>query len=169
MAKRPLRKTNKTVLIVVEGETEEAFVGYLKQLYYRRGMPLSVGIKNARGHGPEGVIDKLKSVAQTADFDHRLVVLDADIALLPAQEKWLRKEKIELIFSSPAMEATLLAILGKQAPSATGACQNELPKQAPGDPTEVRYYEKYFPLPTLESMRSKVPVLEGLIAVLSKV
>lgn len=169
MAKRPLRKTNKTVLIVVEGETEEAFVGYLKQLYYRRGMPLSVSIKNARGHGPNGVIDKLKSVAQTADFDHRLAVLDADIALLPAQEKWLRKEKIELIFSAPAIEATLLTILGKQVPNATAACKNELQKQASGDPTEVRYYEKYFPLSTLESMRSKVPALEKLIAALSKV
>lgn len=168
MAKRPLRKTNKTVLIVVEGETEEAFVSYLKQLFCRRGMPLSVSVKNARGHGPEGVIDKLKSVAKTADFDHRLAVLDADIALLPAQEKWLRKEKIEQIFSAPAIEATLLTILGRQAPSVTGACKDELRKLAPGDPTEVRYYEKYFPLHTLESMRSKVPPLEKLIAALSK-
>lgn len=93
MVKRPLRKTNTTVLIVVEGETEEAFAAHLKRLYYQRGMPLSVSIKNARGYGPQGIIDKLKSVAQTADFDHRYAVLDSDIPLLPEQEKWLRLQK----------------------------------------------------------------------------
>ena len=168
MVKRPLRKTNTTVLIVVEGETEEAFAAHLKRLYYQRGMPLSVSIKNARGYGPQGIIDKLKSVAQTADFDHRYAVLDSDIALLPAQEKWLRLQKIGLIFSTPAIEATLLAILGKQAPDLTSACKSELQKQAPGDPTDGRFYEKYFPLPVLEIARLKNPALETLIAAISK-
>jgi hypothetical protein len=169
MAKRPLRKTNTTVLIVVEGETEEAFAAHLKRLYYQRGMPLSVSIKNAHGYGPQGMIDKIKSVTQTADFDRRFAVLDTDIALLPAQEKWLRTQKIGLIFSSPAIEATLLAILGKQAPAVTGACKSELQKQAPGDPTDARYYEKYFSQATLETARLKNPTLEALIAALSKV
>ena len=61
MASRQLRKTNRTVLIVVEGETEEAFVQHLKRLYYHRGMRLSISLKNAHGHGPQGVISKLKS------------------------------------------------------------------------------------------------------------
>lgn len=166
MAKRKLRKTNKTVLIVVEGETEEAFIGHLKRLYYQRGTPLSVSIKNAHGHGPQGIINKLKSVAQTADFDHRFAVLDSDIALLPAQEKWLRHQKVGLLFSNPAIEATLLSILGKLAPALTHACKGELHKQAPGDPTDGRYYDKYFPLAVLEQARKKVPVLEALIAIL---
>lgn len=168
MVKRPLRKTNKTVLVVVEGETEEAFATHLKRLYYQRGLPLSVSIKNAHGYGPQGLIDKIKSVAQTADFDHRIAVLDTDIALLPAQETWLRKQKVSLIFSTPAIEATLLSILGKAAPSVTSACKSELKKLAPGDSTEIRYYEKYFPLMTLEPARSRVPTLEALIAAISK-
>jgi len=168
MVKRPLRKTNKTVLVVVEGETEEAFATHLKRIYYQRGLPLSVSIKNAHGYGPQGLIDKIKSVAQTADFDHRIAVLDTDIALLPAQETWLRKQKVSLIFSTPAIEATLLSILGKAAPSVTSACKSELKKHAPGDPTEMRYYEKYFPLMTLEAARSRVPTLEALIAAISK-
>ncbi|MBK9220467.1 MAG: hypothetical protein IPL70_19975 [Uliginosibacterium sp.] len=111
MAKRPLRKTNRTVLLVVEGETEEAFVSHIKGLYYQRSMRLSVSIKNAHGHGPQGVIDKLKSVAQTADFDHRIAVLDADIPLTTAEDKWLRGAKVESVVSVPAIEATLLEIL----------------------------------------------------------
>ena len=169
MVKRPLRKSNKTVLIVVEGETEEAFAGHLKRLYYQRGLPLSVSIKNAHGYGPQGVIDKIKSVAQTADFDVRFAVLDTDIALLPAQTTWFKKQKVSLIFSTPAIDATLLSILGKQAPAVTSACKSELKRLAPGDPTDTRYYEKYFPLPVLESTRSKVPTLEALITALSKV
>lgn len=169
MVKRLLRKTNTTVLIVVEGETEEAFAAHLKGLYYQRGMSLSVSIKNARGYGPQGIIDKLKSVAQTADFDHRYAVLDSDIPLVPAQGKWFRSEKISLIFSTPAIEATLLAVLGKQPPDLTSACKSELHKQAPGDPTDARYYEKYFPFVTLEAARLKNPTLDALIDAISKV
>ena len=95
MAKRPLRKTNRTVLIVVEGETEEAFTTHLKKCYYRRGMRLSVRIRNAHGHGPQGIIDKLKSVAKTEDFSQRIAVLDADIPLTAAEASWLRKEKVD--------------------------------------------------------------------------
>lgn len=168
MAKRKLRKTNKTVLIVVEGETEEAFVKHLKRLYYQRGMPLSVSIKNAHGYGPQGIIDKLKSVAQTADFERRLVVLDSDIPLSPAQGKWLRQQKIEIVLSTPAIEATLLTIHGKHAPAGTHACKGELEKQAPGDPTDERFYDKHFPLALLEPARSKVPALKALIAALSQ-
>ena len=167
MAKRPLRKTNRTVLIVVEGETEEAFITHVKRLYYRRGMPLSVSIRNAHGHGPQGIIDKLKSVAQTADFEHRIAVLDADIPLKAAEDKWLRKEKVDAIISVPAIEATLLAILGRHAPDSTGACKKELQRHAPGDPTEASYHEKHFQHEVLEQARGRVPILDALIAALS--
>jgi hypothetical protein len=167
MAKRLLRKTNRTVLIVVEGDTEEAFATHLKSLYYQRGMRLSVSLKNAHGYGPQGVIDKLKSVAQTADFDQRIAVMDADIPLTPATEKWLRKGKVATIISSPAIEATLLAILGKHAPDSTDTCKSELQKHAPGDPSEARYYAKYLPRETLERARGKVPALDALIAAVS--
>lgn len=167
MAKPPLRKTNRTVLIVVEGETEEAFITHLKRLYYRRGMQLSVSIRNARGHGPQGIIDKLKSVAQTADFQHRIAVLDADIPLKASEDKWLRKEKVKTIVSMPAIEATLLAILGRHAPDTTGACKKALQRHAPGDPTDVSYYEKYFQHEMLEQTRCKVPILDAVIAAVS--
>lgn len=167
MAKRPLRKTNRTVLIVVEGESEEAFVSHLKSLYYRRGMQLSVSIRNAHGHGPQGVIDKLKSVAKTADFDHRVAVLDADIPLTVAEINWLRKEKVEAIASEPAIEATLLAILGRRPPAVTASCKSELLRHAPGDQTDLRYHRQYFPFEILERARDRVAVLAALIAAVS--
>lgn len=167
MAKRPLRKTNRTVLIVVEGETEEAFVTHLKKLYYRQEMRLSVRIRNAHGHGPQGIIDKLKSVAKTEDFNHRIAVLDADIPLTAESARWLQKEKIHTIVSVPAIEAPLLAILGKPTPDTTEACKRDLQKHAPGNPTEANYHEKHFPHDKLEQARGKVSVLDELIAAVS--
>lgn len=167
MAKRPLRKTNRTVLIVVEGETEQAFVLHLKNLYYQRGMRLSVSIKNAYGYGPAGVIDKLQSVTATAAFDHRIAVLDADIALTTPQRQWLQQAKVQTITSIPAIEATLLNILGEPSPDITEKCKKALLKKAAGIPTEIRYYEKHFPWDILEAARSKVPVLQALIAAVS--
>lgn len=167
MVKRPLRKTNRTVLIVVEGETEEAFVTHLRNLYYRRGMKLSVHIRNARGYGPQGIIDKLKSVTQTILYEHRIAVLDGDIPLKTSDEKWLRVSKVQTIISVPAIEATLLTILGKHAPDITNACKSELQKHAPGDQTDTYYYKKYFPLEMLEQARKKVLVLDALIAAVS--
>jgi len=167
MAKRPLRKTNRTVLIVVEGYTDEAFTKHVKRLYYHRGMRLSVSIHNAFGHGPRGIIKKLKSVAQTADFNHRIAVFDADVPLTAEEASWLRKEKVDTIVSVPAIEAPLLAILGKPAPKSTEACKKELQKHAPGDPTEASYHEKYFPHDKLEQARGKFAVLDALIAAVS--
>lgn len=167
MAKRPLRKTNRTVLIVVEGQTEEAFVTHLKNCYYRRGMRLSVSIRNAHGYGPQGVIDKLKSVAQTTDFHHRIAVLDADIPLKAAECKWLRGARVQAIVSVPAIEATLLAILGEYAPDTTDVCKQALQRCAPGDQTDAGYYNGYFPLETLEQARGKVPALDALIGAVS--
>lgn len=167
MVKRALRKTNRTVLIVVEGETEEAFLTHIRKLYYQRGMRLAISIKNAHGYGPQGVIDKLESVAQTADHDWRIAVLDGDIPLTVAEAKWLRREKVETILSTPAIEATLLAILDKPAPGSTAACKSELQKHAPGDATELRYYEKHFPRPELDKARARIPALAALIAAIS--
>lgn len=164
MSKRPLRKTNRTTLIVVEGETEKAFVTHLKANYYRRGMQLSVRIECAHGFGPAGVIDKLKAVAKTADFDQRIALFDADIPLTPAEAKWLKAEKIGLLIATPAIEATLLATLAQHAPDSTSECKKKLQKLAPGDQTEISYYQKYFALETLEEMRHRVDILGKLIA-----
>ena len=90
-------------------------------------------------------------------------MLDADIPLKPAEESWLRKERIETIVSVPAIEATLLIILGQHAPDFTAACKNELQRHAPGDPTDTRYYTRHFPLEVLEQACGTVPVLDALI------
>ncbi|MDD2544809.1 MAG: hypothetical protein PHI55_00830 [Burkholderiaceae bacterium] len=64
----------------------------------------------------------------------------------------------------PAIEATLLTLLGQHAPHLTAMCKNALQKHAPGDPTDARYDTRHFPLPALEQVRSKIPALKALVA-----
>lgn len=167
MAKKALRKTNSTVLIVVEGYTEEAFLTHLKALYYQRGTRLSVQIKNAQGYGPKGIITKLLAVTKTAEFEHFVVVFDGDIPLSPADEKMLKSLNADKVISIPAIEATLLRILNKPAPDTTAACKTKLQQYAPGNSVEVSYFNKHFPFALLEERRNEVPQLAQLIAWLS--
>ena len=73
-----------------------------------------LSIKNAHGHGPEGVIDKIRAVLKTADFDRIYAVLDADIPCTAAQKAYLQTLHVACLISDPAIEATLLAILASQ-------------------------------------------------------
>ena len=60
MTRRPnlsKRTVQTTVLIVGEGDTEKAFLDYLKSLYVTRGCGVSVTIRNAHGKGPINVVD----------------------------------------------------------------------------------------------------------------
>lgn len=94
-------------------------------------------------------------------------MLDSDIPLKTAEAVWLRKAKVETIVSTPAIEATLLAILGKRTHAATAKCKTELLRHAPGDQTDALYHQRHFPIETLERAREKVAVLAALIAAVS--
>lgn len=169
MAKRPLRQINRTRLIVVEGDTEEVFLHHLKNCYYQRGILLSVSIKNAHGHGPDGVIDKIRSVEKTASHDEIVAVLDDDIQRTAQHLKAFHKLRAECIVSSPAIESTLLNILGKKRPDTTARCKTALAACTDGESTDVRFYEKYFSLEVLNEARPRVSVLNRLIEVVSEV
>ena len=50
-------QVRKTLLIVGEGDSEEAFLKHLRDLYCSGGAGLTVTVRNAHGKGPENVID----------------------------------------------------------------------------------------------------------------
>lgn len=47
----------KTLLVVGEGETEVAFLSYLKRVYCQGENTVKVTVRNAYGKGPEHVLD----------------------------------------------------------------------------------------------------------------
>lgn len=163
MAKKPIRKTNKTILLVVEGDTEDAFIRHLKNIYVSRDSNFRVNIKNARGYGPQGVVDKMQSTIKTAPHDLYGVVMDSDIPICEVSSAYFRQQSTKLFLSNPVIEATLL-ILKRAKPGGTNAkCKELLGNLVPGDKTEPRFYEKNFDIATIEEGRNKIQSLNELI------
>jgi len=50
-------RVRKTLLIVGEGDSEEAFLKHLRELYCSDGAGVAVTVRNAHGKGPEHVIN----------------------------------------------------------------------------------------------------------------
>lgn len=166
--KKPLRRTNNTILIAVEGYTEDAFVKHVKSIYCRRDALVTVTIKNARGHGPEGIVDAIKSAKRTAQYNLTAAVFDGDIPIPSQVQKWLKDEKIELFISTPAIEATLLSILKSKIPRTTKECKERLLGLKCGDPTERQFYEKHFDRATLDGSRATTSRLNDLIIFMTR-
>lgn len=127
---RKQRQIRKTLLAVGEGETEVAFLGYLRELYCADGEGVNVTIRNARGKGPEHVLEHAIGQCRSVDYDKRLAFLDTDIPWTPALVRKARAARIELLGSTPCIEGLLLAILGKSASATStnvrGGCRNLL-------------------------------------------
>ena len=73
--KRPRRAAKATALLVVEGETEEAFCKHLKRCY-NRDCGLYVTIHNARGCSPDRIIDAARVKCAQAGFDRVFILID---------------------------------------------------------------------------------------------
>lgn len=158
-----IRRTNKTILVTVEGYTEEVLLRHLKSLYCLRTLPISVTIKNARGHGPQGVIDAIKAACKTAEYSAKIAVFDGDIPLTPEDSKWFSDENVTLFISTPCIEATLLKMRSARVASNTASCKRSLERLLPGDQTDLKYYERHFPREVIESARVTLPMINDLI------
>lgn len=166
--KRPLRRTNNTILIAVEGYTEDAFVKHIKSLYCKREDCVTVTVKNARGHGPEGIVDTIKSAKRTASYNLTAAVFDGDIPIASAIQKWFIDEGVELFISTPAIEATLLSILKQRVPLTTKGCKQLLEALRAGDPTDRQFYEKHYGKPLLDASRATTSRLNDLIIFMTR-
>lgn len=165
MAVSKRRVTNTTILLVVEGYTEEAFVKHLKQLYMPRGGGVSLTVKNARGQGPLGVADALCSACRIASFDYHAALLDSDIELCPKSTRLFTERDTELFISVPAIEATLLGLQGERIREriTTAECKQVLGKLLPGDSCDGRYYERNFDKALIDARRADVGLVDSLL------
>jgi len=109
-AKKP-RRPNLTVLAVGEGETEEAFLKFLKALYNKRDNGISIKVKYAGGGGPECVIDHTIRM-NPENYDRTFVLIDKD---KPCSQKHIDKAtklNIKIIWADPCVEGFFLKIRG---------------------------------------------------------
>jgi hypothetical protein len=109
----PVWTAQRTLLIVGEGYTEEAFLKHVKGLYVQRGCGLSVTIKNARGKGAKHVIEWTIRQIANASYDTVAVLLDTDTDWSASVAKIAKHKIICVIKSTPCFEALLLRLLGR--------------------------------------------------------
>lgn len=161
--KKPIRRTNNTILIAVEGYTDEAFVRHLKSIYCGRDSLISLSIKNAKGKGPEGIVDAIKSAQRTAQYNLVGALFDGDVPVSAEVDKWLNKNKVSRFISTPAIEATLLSARAIKPGRNTKECKDIVMNTLVGDATEEAFYTKHFPQPVIERGRMNVACLNDLI------
>ena len=160
---RKTHRVRQTLLVVGEGDCEEAFLKHLRTLYCSGGVGVAVTICNAHGKGPENVIEHTARKARIYSYDQRLAFLDTDIAWTDKLKKDARKSKIEMIGSTPCLEGMLLSILERHSPEHSPNCKKALQQLLGVDLTERLHYVQPFPIAVLEAARQRISELHRLL------
>ncbi len=157
-----------TVLLVGEGYAEVAFLKHLKSLYVTRGNGVSVQIFNSYGKGAANVVNVAVKHSQNATYDRKGALLDTDTDWTGNVSNVAKRAGIEVIASSPCLEATLLRIKGISSNAATSSKLKKRIQQELGLPAnDKNLYERQFDRATLEIARARVSELDSLIKLIS--
>lgn len=160
---RKQHKVRRTLLVVGEGDSEEAFLKHLRDLYCAGGDGVAVTVRNAHGKGPENVVDHAIRQARIYRYDAQVALLDTDIHWTDRLKKDARRAGIDMVGSSPCLEGLLLSILGERPPERSDACKKRIKRLLDLDLTERGSYGAHFSREVLESARSNLPDLDRLL------
>jgi hypothetical protein len=154
-----------TTLLVVEGDTEKAFVTHLRSRFGRQcGTRLTIEC----AYGGSGDAILAHALKLCPGFDRRAVLYDAD---RPPTSKTLladaERKKLERIVSTPAIDGVLLSILGQAAPRETADCKRCLADLIADSLTDWRNYARHFPEADLRARAASVPTLAQLLALMN--
>ncbi len=161
------RKLKETLVFVGEGETEEAFISYLRSLF-STGNP-SVKVKSAGGKGPSNVIGDAIGTLNSSGCDRVAALLDLDLPWPKTKVRTARNKKIILIGVDPCIEAMLIDILEIQRPTPCNnqTCKVLLHPKLNGSPTEKTSYAALFNKDMLIKARTRVSPLDDIIKVIT--
>ncbi len=165
-----MRLVRRTLLAVGEGDTEEAFLKYLRELYCAGGAGVAVTIRNAHGKGPEHVLEHAIGQCRDADYDQRLVLMDTDLIWTTALQKRALKQHIRMVGSKPScIEGLFLTILEVKLPEGIGSsdCKRRLRAITGQNMTEKGHYEANFPKSVFEKARVRIAELDALLKCMS--
>ncbi|MDT7521366.1 hypothetical protein RAE21_02930 [Rhodoferax sp. TBRC 17198] len=161
------RSVVRTILVVGEGYSEEYFLKHLVGLYVQRGCGFRFDVKNARGMGASHVVNVVIRQSRNADFDHRVALLDTDVGWDQRTESIARKERIQVLASTPCLEGLLLQIHKKSIQDRTTEQLKQAFEAAFGGPaSEPRIYPRFFTKAVLEDARTTVATLQALLTLL---
>ncbi len=158
-----LRSQRTTLLAVGEGDSEEAFLKHLRNLYCANRAGVNVTVRNAHGKGPGNVISTAIGHLRNRDFDRALALLDTDLTWLRKERELARKHKLKLIGSTPCLEGLLLQIKGVTVPPVSDQCKKMIHQMLQSDLTEISSYALHFPKQLLDQARQKIDELDQLL------
>ena len=153
----------RSVLIVGEGLTEEAFLRHLKSLYITRGCGIGLKIRNAHGKGPDHVVGFSIRQRNNAAYDRVIALLDTDDPWPDKVVKRARQKKIELIGSTPCIEGLLLRILNQPVPEQSADCKQRIMNLINGRLTIPGSYSALITHEALEARRVQIRELDKLL------
>lgn len=141
------------MLVVGEGQTEVAFLNHLKTLYCREKSSVKVTVQNAHGKGPENILQTAIRKKKQASYDRVIAVLDTDILWTPALKKEASSYDVDLIGSTPCIEALFLKLLDKPVPLNTQSCKKAIAGVLNVDLLDKNSYTDWCTKEKLENLR----------------
>jgi len=161
------RQAVKTLLLVGEGDSEEAFLRYLKAIYVSRNSGIAVTIKNAHGKGAGHVIGVATRAAHSAAFDKKVALLDTDQDWNARTQEQAKKAKVIVLASEPCLEASLLRIHQRPVEGLTSEHLKREFRRTFGNPaTDPSVYGTHFDRPRLDAAANGIAFVGSLIRLL---
>lgn len=169
---RKPRKPNWTVLAVGEGETEKAFLHFLKTRYSTRDDGIFIKILYAGGGGPECVIGHAIKM-NPKNYDRAFVVLDKDISCRSSYLRKAKTHKLEIIWCVPCIEGLFLKLLEPALdPSVKSSadCKSIFEDKYLGEDEKLdpEKYAGIFSLALIESRRRQIQELDRIIKLMTE-
>lgn len=155
-------QANRTLLLVGEGDTEEAFLRHVKGIYAPRGCGLVVQVKNARGKGAKHVIDWTSRQLGIAQYDLVAALLDTDTDWSEAVAKKAKSAGIMVLKSEPCFESMMLRVLGQNIVADARTLKARFAPFVRNNALDARSYEDYFGRDSLEAGRGE-PSINALL------
>ncbi|MBU0649531.1 MAG: RloB domain-containing protein [Candidatus Omnitrophota bacterium] len=164
--------TKTTILIVGEGQTEKAFLQYLKELYVTRESDFVIKVECGSGGGPKGVVQKTVRLRSSRAYDRCFVLVDSDRPLetdSKLEERMHKKPPIEILKSTPCIEGLFLAILQhpnfSQKNALSDNCKREFEINYISDDkkTDKRSYVDRFTREILDERRKNIQELDAIL------
>lgn len=165
-AKLPSRRQYATLLLVGEGETEEAFLKHVKALYAPRGCGLQVTVRCARGKGAAHVVDVAVRQRRTADYDTVAALLDTDTDWNVAVARSAAEHRIHVLRSQPMFEAMMLRAVRRSSEGTAEELKRRFAPLVNGDGLDPRNYGPHFGDEALRAARRSEATLDLLLGLL---
>lgn len=161
-----------TLLLVSEGETEAAFLKFLKGTFVSRGSGIAVTVRNARGGSPESVIAFAKKQLNGRAFNRCLIVMDTDRPWPQPPPARIQRVPIEYVKVEPCIEGLLLQIIDPddyQRSWDTEACKREFENRYLDSKRKLdhRNFDRILSRDFLLSRQCHVPALDAIVRALA--